>query len=140
MSDEQKVGEYYLPNLEKLDRAVNGTVVSGGKKQGGVGLDATDEQILVEYDKLGGLILKGGLKVKSGCFYDIEEKKGFETPEPVFEVSIDESIVDVTEDEAKGLQAVQKKKEELKAKAKSKPKGKKLRRKKKEVKEEPKDE
>ena len=135
-----KVGIYECPNDEKLDRAINGVVVSGGKKTPGVGLDATDEQILVAYDKLGGLILKDGLKVKSGCFYDIEEKKAFDKPEPVYEVSIDEALVEVTEDEAKGLQAVQKKKEELKAKAKGNPKGKKLRRKKKEVKEEPKDE
>ena len=73
-----KVGEYQLVNDEKLDRAINGNLTQGGKLIGGVGLDATDEQILAEYDKLGGLIKKDGLKVKQGCFWDVEEKKAFE--------------------------------------------------------------
>lgn len=128
-----KVGEYDLVNEAKLDRAINGTVVSGGRVLGGVGLEASDEQILVAYDKLGGLILKNGLKIKVGCFWDIEDKKAFENPEPVFEVSVDEALVEVTEVEAQALDSAKKKRDELKSKAKNKPKRKKLRRKKKEV-------
>lgn len=125
-----KVGEYELVNDEKLDRAINGNLTQGGKLIGGVGLEATDKQILAEYDKLGGLIKKNGLKVKQGCFWDVEEKKAFKDPEVSFEISMDQSLVDVTEDEAMAIDKVNKKKEELKSKAKSKSKKKVLRRRK----------
>ena len=129
------VGEYDLVHEGKLRRAIEGTVVSGGKVLPGVGPEASDAEIVAEYDRLGGLIRKDGLKVKTGCFYDFEEKKAFEKPELSFEISIDESIVDVSEAEAKALDSAKRKRNELKAQAKDKPKKKPLRRRKK-VKEE----
>lgn len=129
--DDQKVGEFYLVNREKLDRAINGTITDGGKLKGGVGPDASDAEVLAEYDKLGGLIKKAGLKVKLGCFWDSATKKAFKDPEPLFEVSFEGSIVEVDEEEAGALESARKKKEELKAKLKGKQKVKKLRRKKK---------
>lgn len=91
------LAEYHLANHEKLDRAINGSVGQGGQMQGGVGKDATEAQILAEYDKLGGLILKQTivqdvneegdqvekveyLKLATGSFWDFKEGKPKETP------------------------------------------------------------
>jgi len=126
-----KVGDYSLVNDEKIQRAIEGTPLSKGGKMGGVGRDASDEQLLVEYDRLGGLIRKDGMKVKAGCFYDFDEKKAVESPEPIFEVSIDSSLVEVSEAEATALESAKKKREALKSEAKGKDKAKPLRRKKK---------
>ncbi len=127
-----KVGEYELVNEAKLTRVIDGNMSRGGKTTGGVGVEASDAQILAGYDKLAGLILKDGLKVKPGCFWDFDERKPFDKPELSFEVSVDDALVEVTEVEAKVLDSAKKKRDELKADAKSKPKGKRLRRKKKE--------
>lgn len=82
---------YELPNDEKYDRAVYGSMGQGGKLIGGVGDDASDELILAAYDRLGGLILKDGDKVQMGCFCDFEESKkldkvvAFDKPFLIFE-------------------------------------------------------
>ncbi len=70
-----KILGYELINPEKVDRAINGSITREGKATGGVGDDATDELILAAYDRLGGLILKDGDKVQTGCFCDLEESK-----------------------------------------------------------------
>ncbi len=74
-------GDFIIVNHEKLDRAINGTVTSRGSMEGGVGKNATQEQILAEYDRLGGLIkTKDGRKVATGSFWDFEKKAARETP------------------------------------------------------------
>ena len=121
-----RVGDYELVNDEKLDRAINGTIGKGGAMTGGVGQGAADGAILAEYDRLGGLIQKNGLKVATGAFWDCEKKKPAENPNPVFEVVVEGSIVDVTESEAAALDTAKKKRDELKAEAKEKKKGKRV--------------
>ena len=111
-----EINGYVLVSEAKLDRALNGTIVDQGRVLGGVGKDATPEAILAEYDKLGGLVLKDGLKVKLGSFYDFKKKQARKEPEVSFEVSLDGDILDVSEEEAKTLDAVKAKKEEIKKK------------------------
>lgn len=72
---EKKLSGYVCVNEEKLKRVIYGSMVSGGKLSGGVGEDAPEKDVLAEYDKLGGLITKKGIKVKTGSFYDFENKK-----------------------------------------------------------------
>lgn len=66
---------FTLVNGEKVNRAIFGGITQGGSYDGkGVGEDAKPEEILAAYDRLGGLILKDGKKVKMGSFYDFEKK------------------------------------------------------------------
>jgi 5-deoxy-D-glucuronate isomerase len=94
------VNGYHLVNAEKLDRAINGTVMSLGALKGGAGQDAEPEEVLAEYDRLGGLILKDGkYKVKTGSFYDFKHKEMFEDPEPVLVFTVNGETVEVSADE-----------------------------------------
>ncbi len=69
-------GDYLLVNHEKLDRVINGAMASQGRLSGGLGKDASAEEIIAEYDRLGGLILtNGGQKVETGTFYDFVNRK-----------------------------------------------------------------
>jgi len=77
---------FELSNTVKLERA---------KEQ--LGENADEHAILVAYDKLAGLITKGGQKVKAGCFYNIKTKKAFEKPEVVFIYAVNGRIVEVPE-------------------------------------------
>ena len=77
------IDNFTLVNNEKLDRAINGTIGREGQLTGGVGKDASLEVIIAEYDRLGGLILKGKNKVKTGSFYDFKNKKARNKPEVV---------------------------------------------------------
>ena len=98
-----KIKEFELVNDEKFNRAIF------GKKDGskvifkGVGEDATDEEKIACYDKLGGLILKDGVKVKMGSFYDFETKKARTEPEIIFESVVEGTQVELSEDEAKAV-------------------------------------
>ena len=67
------VGKYVLMNDEKVGRALDK-----------IGADGTDEQLLAEYDRLGGAVKLEGRKLAMGTFYDFEEKKARE------EIKIDE--------------------------------------------------
>ena len=73
-----------LINKEKLDRVIVGVVGREGKVYGGLGDQANPSDVLAQYDKLGGLILKNGNKVKTGCFWDFEKKCPKENPEIIF--------------------------------------------------------
>lgn len=79
-----QIGEFTLVNEEKVHRAIFGTVRRAGQAEGGVGESAPDAAKIAEYDRLGGLILKGKNKVKMGAFYDFEKKTRREKPEIVF--------------------------------------------------------
>lgn len=116
---------YDLVNEEKYFRAINGVVLREGKqlnkKQGGtcgVGEDATDEEKIAEYDRLGGLILKNGNKVKLGAFYDFEHKTIRPEPDIKFIESIEDTLVEVTEEEANAIKVAKEKTKTLKEKVK----------------------
>lgn len=91
-------GKYVLDNPEKVNRAIYGFVSSGGQMKGGVGEGASDDAILAEYDRLGGLILLGGRKVKTGSFYDILAKKPRATPKVILVVKTSKGFVEVPAD------------------------------------------
>lgn len=75
---------YKLVNPDKAERAINGVVGPKGALMGGVGEKASDLAKLAEYDRLGGLILKGNNKLETGCFYDFAKKKPRTKPEVKF--------------------------------------------------------
>lgn len=87
----KSINGFTLANPDKLDRVINGVIGQGGKAVGGIGERFDDNgnlangaEILAQYDRLGGLILKGGNKVKTGSFWDFEKKTKKEIPEVVF--------------------------------------------------------
>lgn len=82
---EMVVDDFILANDTKVRRAIEGTVTREGRLEGGVGANADPALIRAHYDRLGGLILKGDRKVKSGSFWDFEKNMPRETPDVVFE-------------------------------------------------------
>ena len=74
---------YECVNEDKVKRAIEGNIGAQGKLHGGVGEVASDEAKLAEYDRLGGLVLKNGNKVKTGSFYDFANKAPRTKPEVV---------------------------------------------------------
>lgn len=130
-----QIGDYTLANADKIDRAVNGTVLDKGLLKGGVGADAEGKLILAEYDRLGGLILfQGKYKVKTGSFWDLKAQKPIAKPKPVLVFNVGGEVVEVPADEPLPLevraseQVKEKKAKKVKAvadkKAASKGKGK----------------
>lgn len=99
------INQFLLINHEKLDRVLNGSVGREGKLYGGLKAQFPDgnipnDRILAEYDKLGGLIMKGTSKVKMGSFYDFATRKPKEVPEVVFVFrDIEGDIVELNEGE-----------------------------------------
>lgn len=81
-----EIDGYQLTNTVKLDRAR--TII---------GEDASDQDLLVAYDRLGGLITKEGQKIKTGCFYDVKSKKAFAKPKLIYLYSVSGRIVEVPE-------------------------------------------
>ena len=77
------VSGYEIVNGDKYQRAVFGSVGKEGKLYGGVGEKATDEEKIAAYDKIGGLILKNGRRVKTGSFFDFKKKAIREKPEVI---------------------------------------------------------
>lgn len=75
-----KVGKYELSSVDKYNRAIFGSNSRAGKPIGGVGENATEAEILAEYDRLGGLILEGNNKVETGSFFDFKNNKPREVP------------------------------------------------------------
>ena len=97
----KKLEGYVCVNVAKLDRVINGNMASGGKLEGGIGEDAPEMKILVAYDRLGGLIKKDGIKVKTGSFYDFENKKARTKPEVMLLFTdVTGKVVEVPEGEA----------------------------------------
>lgn len=96
--DERTVNGYVAENPEKWNRAVEGTVMREGTLSGGVGKDASPEAKLAAYDKLGGLITKGGRKVKTGSFYDFKKQEPRKEPEVVLVLNnLDGDVVELPE-------------------------------------------
>lgn len=99
METEKTLGEvngHQLVNGDKVHRAIYGNPTKDGAV-GGVGEAATDEAVLVEYDRLGGLIKKDGEKVKTGAFYDFKLKAARPEPVVVFEISVDGKLISLPE-------------------------------------------
>lgn len=95
-----RIGKYTLANSDKLERAINGTILDQGRMTGGVGADADESEIIAEYDRLGGLILKDDkYKVKTGSFYDFKTKKAIAKPKPVLLFTVNGEVVEVDADE-----------------------------------------
>lgn len=111
-----KVGEFSLDNQEKVERALHGSLTRNGQLSGGVGDEAKEMELLAEYDKLGGLVTKNGIKVKSGSFFDFKKKVARKEPEVTFLSEIDGSIVELDEEEAKAVKVAREKIKGLKAK------------------------
>lgn len=128
-----QIGEFTLANEDKVERAINGTVIDQGAVKGGVGVDAEPEAVIAEYDRLGGLILKGKYKVKTGSFYDFKGKKPHAKPEPVLTFQVNDETIEVPADEplpvevraAEIAKTKKQEKAEAKAAAKAAKKGKK---------------
>lgn len=74
-----------LANPVKVRRVIEGVVTREGKLEGGLGADADPALIRAHYDKLGGLILRGGKKIKIGAFWDFKLNRPRATPDVVFE-------------------------------------------------------
>lgn len=125
---------FELVNDEKIDRAINGSMSRGGILIGGLAAlisqgklkpeyeqskedkEAYEIALIAEYDRLGGLILKNGLKVKSGSFWDLQRKAPRIEPNLKFISEIDGEIVEVDEEEAKAFKLAKEKVSALKAK------------------------
>ena len=92
------IGEFECSNEEKLNRAIHGSMGRNGRLEGGVGEGASDAVKLAEYDRLGGLIKKGNMKVETGSFYDFAKQTPREKPVIVFAFrSEDEGQISVPE-------------------------------------------
>lgn len=95
------IGKLELANDEKYSRAINGAVSQRGEMRGGVGEDAPDEVKIAQYDKLGGLILKNGRKVKMGCFFDFKKNKAIENPVIIIQFrDLNGNLVEIEDGEA----------------------------------------
>ena len=107
---------YTLVNGDKIERALNGTPRGNGTPIGGVGAgayyetgvwklagreldpeetDALENAVLAEYDKIGGLILDGKDKVKTGSFFDFKGKSPRKTPAIVHQFAVNGKVIDV---------------------------------------------
>lgn len=92
-----RVGDYDLANEEKYRRVIDGTQGGDGGLVGGLGVDASEEDILAYYDKFGGLITKNGDTVKNGSFWDFKAKKPLAKPKVFFVYRINGRVVEVPE-------------------------------------------
>lgn len=113
------IGKYELANVDKVERALNGSAGSSGELIGGVGEGAyfdgswkregeelsekevttLEAALLVEYDKIGGLIKEGNDKVATGSFYNVKAKKAHETPAVKYEYRVNDKLIFVPENE-----------------------------------------
>lgn len=111
---------YTINNPEKLRRAVDGSQSNEPEARKGVGEKATAEAILAAYDKLGGLIKKGDLKLKVGSFYDFKNRRPRKEPAISFLTMVDGMEIEVTEEEAMAIGKAKEKISEVKGKKKVK--------------------
>ena len=94
-----KAGTFNLGNSSKLRRVIESTTGSSGNMIKGLGKDADHKVIIAAYDRIAGHITgKESATVKTGCFYDFENKKAFETPKVVYEFRVGKKTVYVDAD------------------------------------------
>jgi hypothetical protein len=126
---------YEIVNDEKFNRAIYGMIGREGQLKGGVGEDASDLDILAEYDRLAGYVRKDSNKVKTGSFYDFDKRKPRTEPKVLLVFrDLDGNVVEIPEGEAiplevRAAEAIQEKKNKKmlaasEAKAKKSRKGK----------------
>lgn len=86
--------EFELANQQKLE-----LVCDGDGRNPGIGWNDLDK-IAVEYDKRGGLILKGKRKVKNGIFYNFKLRKEIleDDQKVVYMIKVDNKEVEVPAD------------------------------------------
>ena len=97
-----EINGYTLVNKDKVERALKGSPNSQGVFIGGVQkADGSygEAEFIAEYDRIGGLITKGGDKVKTGSFYDFAAKKPREEPKVVFLFRVNNQEVEVEDGE-----------------------------------------
>jgi len=95
-----KQGTFHLVNANKVRRVIEGKTDGRGGLVPGLGPDAADEDIIVEYDKIAGLIRgKEAAKVKTGCFYDFDRKEAASNPKVVYTFRINGRVVEVEDGE-----------------------------------------
>lgn len=116
-----KIKGYIIQNDGKYQRAVYGSPNARGEMSGGVGEKATDEEKLAAYDKLGGLILFNGRKIKTGTFWDFQKNKIVENPEPIVQIRVDGELFEYPQGKELPMEVVaketlDKRKKEKKAK------------------------
>ena len=92
-----------MENSEKVERAVYGSASNQGLT-GGVGQDASAQEILAKYDQLGGYITKNTYKVKNGVFYDKETKQPVENPEITLLIKVNGEVVEQPEGAPESLE------------------------------------
>jgi hypothetical protein len=100
----EKVGAYTLGNPDKVRRALDGTPNQSGVVAGGVRkTDGTwdNAALLAEYDRIGGVILKGEDKVKTGSFYDFAARRPRDESAVVFVYRINGEVVEVAAEKEK---------------------------------------
>lgn len=113
-----QINGFSLVNEEKLGRALNGPGLPNNPAARGVGdgayikdekffkdgaelegaeLKKLESAILAEYDRLGGLIVRGKDKVKSGSFYDQKGRCPRAKPMVVFIYNVNGKFVEVAD-------------------------------------------
>jgi hypothetical protein len=117
---------FLLDNAEKLDRVFNGVEGEGSGERTTQGLfqkfgvnteaEVPEDEILAEYDRIGGLIKKGDVKVKNGSFYDYKLKAKRPTPVLTFLGKVEGEDVELDEETAKAVQKAEAKLREVKNK------------------------
>jgi len=110
------INGFVLENAEKVRRAIEGSHSGYDTKFKPLGEGYNPDDLLVAYDRLGGLITKDGVKVKMGSFFDFEKKVARKEPQVVFLTTIDGVEVEVEEEEAKAIKKAQAKLTDLKVK------------------------
>ena len=114
-----KEGSFVLQNEGKVRRVVENTTGSSGNLIKGLGADAEPEAVIAAYDRIGGRITgKEGAKVKTGSFYDFENKAAFEKPQVIYHFRVGRKTVEVKAGDQLPLEvqaAVQVEQEEVKA-------------------------
>lgn len=112
---------YVIQNDSKYIRAVQGSPNAHGSLTGGVGDKATEGTKLAAYDRLGGLILSGGRKVKTGSFWDFRKKKRVDDPKPIIQIRVDGELFEYPQGkelplEVKAKETLDKRRKDKKAK------------------------
>lgn len=101
-----QVGKFNLSNDDKAHRAIHGNVTRQGVSSGGVGEHATEEQILAEYDRLGGHVTLDGDRVKTGSFYDFPGKKPRDPAIVVLQFPINGRLIEVRAGKALPMEVI----------------------------------
>lgn len=105
MSDKAlKIKGYTLANPDKVTRALDGSMNEHGVFMGGVRKSDgsyDDAELLAEYDRIGGLVMKGEDKVATGSFYDFQARKARAEAKVSFEYRVNGELVFVPAEKEK---------------------------------------